>query len=73
MHWTPLERIASLQRNVDWFRFWVQGYEAKAPDYDPDQYVRWRKLRDQKEWNERMQVQGKDPRVEFPRQTLPIF
>ena len=42
---TPFERIASLQRNVDWFRFWMQGYEGKAPEYDPEQYVRWRKLR----------------------------
>lgn len=42
---TPAERIASLQRNVDWFRFWIQGYEGKAPDYDLDQFVRWRELR----------------------------
>jgi dipeptidyl aminopeptidase/acylaminoacyl peptidase len=46
---TPSERVASLQRNVDWFRFWIQGYEGKAPDYDPDQYVRWRTLRKQQE------------------------
>jgi hypothetical protein len=59
--------------NVDWLRFRVQGYEAKAPDDDPDQYVRWMKLRDQQEWNERMQVQGKDPSAEFLRQTLRIF
>lgn len=44
---TPSERIASLQRNVDWFRFWIQGYEGPAPSYDPDQYVRWRHLKDQ--------------------------
>src|SRR6202041_2584460 len=43
---TPAERIASLQRNVDWFRFWIQGYEGKAPDYDLGQYVRWERLRD---------------------------
>jgi len=42
---TPFERVASLQRNVDWFRFWMHGYEGKPPDYDPDQYVRWRNLR----------------------------
>jgi dipeptidyl aminopeptidase/acylaminoacyl peptidase len=40
----PLERLASQQGSVDWFRFWLQGYE------DPDpakaaQYVRWRSLR----------------------------
>lgn len=41
---TPLDRLASEQGNVDWFRFWLQGYEdsdrAKAP-----QYLGWRKLR----------------------------
>jgi dipeptidyl aminopeptidase/acylaminoacyl peptidase len=42
---TPFERIASLQRNVDWFRFWMQGYEGKAPVYDSAQYDRWRALR----------------------------
>lgn len=42
---TPLERVASLQRNVDWFRFWIEGYEGKAPIYDTAQYARWRALR----------------------------
>jgi hypothetical protein len=42
---TPFERIASLQRNVDWFRFWMQAYEGKAPNYDADQYIRWRTMR----------------------------
>jgi len=41
----PLDRLASQQGNVDWFRFWLQGIE------DPDkgkveQYRRWRNLRD---------------------------
>jgi dipeptidyl aminopeptidase/acylaminoacyl peptidase len=39
---TPFERVASLQRNLDWFRFWMQGYEGKEPEYDPAQYLRWR-------------------------------
>jgi dipeptidyl aminopeptidase/acylaminoacyl peptidase len=42
---TPFERVASLERNVDWFRFWMQGYEGKPPDYDDGQYDRWRALR----------------------------
>ena len=42
---TPLERVASLARNVDWFRFWMQGYEGAAPEYDAGQYDRWRALR----------------------------
>lgn len=67
----PWERLASLQRNVDWFRFWMRDHEGEAPSYDPDQYIRWRKMREQQEWNERLQAQGKDPSVEFLRQTAP--
>jgi len=43
---TPLERVASLQRNVDWFRFWMENYERKNSE-DPDQYTRWRAMRPQ--------------------------
>jgi hypothetical protein len=42
---TPAERLASLRRNVDWFRFWMQGVEDSPPAYDPEQYKRWRTLR----------------------------
>lgn len=41
----PQARIAGLQRNVDWFRFWLQGYERPNPQ-DPDQYKRWEHLRE---------------------------
>ncbi len=41
----PQGRLASLQRNLDWYRFWLQDYERPNPE-DPDQYVRWRKLRE---------------------------
>jgi dipeptidyl aminopeptidase/acylaminoacyl peptidase len=41
---TPFQRVGSLQRNVDWFRFWLQGYERPTPE-DPEQYTRWRALR----------------------------
>lgn len=41
----PQARLATLQRNVDWYRFWLQGYERPNPE-DPDQYLRWRKLRE---------------------------
>jgi len=41
---TPAERVASLQRNVDWFRFWMQGYERQDPDAR-EQYKRWRSLK----------------------------
>jgi dipeptidyl aminopeptidase/acylaminoacyl peptidase len=40
----PWERIASQQGNVDWFRFWLQGYEDPEPT-KADQYKRWRELR----------------------------
>lgn len=41
----PLERLASQQGNVDWFRFWLQGYED--PDLSKvDQYKRWESLCD---------------------------
>lgn len=41
----PRHRLAVYRRNLDWFRFWLQGYE------DPDrakaeQYRRWRHLRE---------------------------
>jgi dipeptidyl aminopeptidase/acylaminoacyl peptidase len=41
---TPAERVASLQRNVDWFRFWMQGYERPDPEV-AEQYRRWRSLK----------------------------
>jgi dipeptidyl aminopeptidase/acylaminoacyl peptidase len=44
IHQKPLERLTSQQGNVDWFRFWLQGYE------DPDnskrgEYRRWEEMR----------------------------
>jgi dipeptidyl aminopeptidase/acylaminoacyl peptidase len=51
----PWDRFASQQDAVDWFRFWLQGYERTEPVIDAqettqslgDQYTRWRKLREQ--------------------------
>jgi dipeptidyl aminopeptidase/acylaminoacyl peptidase len=40
----PLERLASQQTNVDWFRFWLQGYEDPNPTKRA-QYKRWESLR----------------------------
>lgn len=39
----PLDRLASQQGNVDWFRFWLQGFERANPE-DRSQYGRWRNL-----------------------------
>ncbi|WP_236657100.1 prolyl oligopeptidase family serine peptidase [Acidisarcina polymorpha] len=40
----PQDRYASQQGNVDWFRFWLQGYKDPDPS-KKEQYVRWDKLR----------------------------
>lgn len=40
----PAERWASQGGNVDWFRFWLQGYEDPRADKE-DQYRRWRQMR----------------------------
>src|SRR5690348_18062670 len=47
----PKHKLAAYQRNIDWFRFWLQGCE----DPDPakrEQYVHWREMRDQ--WCKRL-------------------
>jgi dipeptidyl aminopeptidase/acylaminoacyl peptidase len=40
----PLERLASQQGSVDWFRFWLKGEEDTVAS-KADQYARWRELR----------------------------
>ena len=40
----PLERLASEQGDVDWFRFWLKGEEDPDPT-KAEQYARWRELR----------------------------
>jgi dipeptidyl aminopeptidase/acylaminoacyl peptidase len=40
----PRDRLISQQGNVDWFSFWLQGYEDPDPA-KADQYRRWRELR----------------------------
>jgi dipeptidyl aminopeptidase/acylaminoacyl peptidase len=41
----PVERLASQQGNVDWFRFWLKGEEDPAPG-KAAQYERWKQMRD---------------------------
>jgi hypothetical protein len=41
----PKDRWVSQQGNVDWLRFWLQGYEDPDPT-KADQYRRWDHLRD---------------------------
>lgn len=40
----PVHRLAIYDRNIDWFAFWLRGYEDPAPD-KRTQYERWEKLR----------------------------
>jgi dipeptidyl aminopeptidase/acylaminoacyl peptidase len=41
----PVHRLASYQRDLDWFDFWLRGIEAPDPAKRV-QYARWRALRD---------------------------
>ena len=41
----PVMRLIAQGGNVDWFRFWLQGYEDPDPAKQ-EQYARWGKLRD---------------------------
>jgi hypothetical protein len=45
---SPVQRYFSLTRNVDWFRFWLQGYEDPS-SAKREQYARWEKLRAEQE------------------------
>lgn len=47
----PSVRLASQGGSVDWFRFWLQGYEDPAPA-KAAQYIRWRELRELKQEND---------------------
>lgn len=40
----PRHKLAVYDRNVDWFRFWLQGYEDPA-SAKQDQYERWRQMK----------------------------
>lgn len=40
----PKHQMAVYERNLAWFRFWLQGYESPRR-YDQDQYAVWRSMR----------------------------
>jgi dipeptidyl aminopeptidase/acylaminoacyl peptidase len=48
----PLERMASQQGNVDWFRFWLQDYQDPDPQ-KKQQYQRWNSLKQMQDANEK--------------------
>jgi dipeptidyl aminopeptidase/acylaminoacyl peptidase len=39
----PRHRLAAYERNLDWFRFWLQGYVDQSPD-KAEQYRRWQAM-----------------------------
>lgn len=45
----PRHKLAVYERNLDWFRFWLQGYEDPAPSKKV-QYMRWRVVRERTKW-----------------------
>lgn len=45
MKWQPAHRLSIYNRNLDWFRFWLQDIEDPAPA-KAKQYSRWRQLRE---------------------------
>lgn len=42
----PPDVYESQQGDVDWFQFWLQGYEGPPNSEDPSQYSRWVHLRE---------------------------
>jgi len=54
---------------VDWFRFWLQGYEDPHPA-KADQYARCRELRKLQEVNEQKAITPEPARTECPSTTL---
>jgi dipeptidyl aminopeptidase/acylaminoacyl peptidase len=50
--WQPAHLQTIMNRNLDWFRFWLQDYEEPVAVKE-EQYARWRKLRE---------LQCRDPR-----------
>ncbi len=59
-----LERLASEQGEVDWFRFWLQGHEGSDPRKH-DQYKRWEHLRELRDAD--LKTTDKQVRLEFDR------
>ena len=66
--WQPRHRYNIYRRNVQWFKFWFMDQEDPNP-VDPEQYVRWRKLREQHEANQRALEQAQRPSAPGERQT----
>lgn len=61
----PEARWATMQRNVDWYRFWLQGYERPNPE-DPYQYKRWEHLRELRDADAKTTGQAQDDNASKP-------
>ncbi len=46
--WQPQHKLAAGQRAIDWLQFWLQGRERSEVE-DPEQYSRWRRLRERRD------------------------
>ena len=49
---SPIARLFTLQRNTDWYRFWLMDEEDPDPTRS-EQYLRWRKLREMRDQDQR--------------------
>jgi hypothetical protein len=52
MKFQPKHKLAAYERNVDWFRFWLQDYEDPDPAKS-DQYAYWRSMKASMDQGER--------------------
>jgi dipeptidyl aminopeptidase/acylaminoacyl peptidase len=59
----PADVFESQQGDLDWFRFWLQGYEGSPNPEDPNQYKRWEHLRD---------LADKDAKLQKPEQETAV-
>ena len=46
----PKHKLAAYERNLDWFRFWLQGYEDPSPA-KAEQYKHWEAMCDAQKTN----------------------
>jgi len=56
----PRARRATMQRNLDWYRFWLQGYEDGDPS-KKEQYKRWRAMKELHNHDSASRVGVSDP------------
>jgi len=61
----PSDRIMSEQVTVDWFRFWLQGYEDTDPG-KKGQYKRWEHLRELRDAHAKAAGQAQDDNASKP-------